>query len=37
MKQCGLATPGRSDDAQEFSGADFETNILQSRQSATLP
>jgi hypothetical protein len=31
MKQCGLAAPGRSDDAQEFSRENFETNIFQSR------
>src|SRR6267378_1546575 len=36
MKQCGLAASGRPADEQEFSREDFETNIFQSCQSATL-
>ena len=34
MKQCGLAAPGRADDAQKFSRKDFEIDIFESRQLA---
>src|SRR6267378_4399533 len=37
MKQCGLAAPGRSDDAQEFSRENFEIDIFESRQLAAMP
>src|SRR6266849_10947158 len=36
MKQCGLAAPGGTDNAQEFSRKDFEIDIFESRQLAAM-